>query len=165
MSIQLKVPEVGESITEVQIGEWLKSEGDPVKRDEVLVMIETDKVTVELPSPVDGVLTKISTQNGEQASVGDVIGEVSEGQASVEQASNEQPSKAKPPAASKPPYQGIVWASGSISPSGSSTQRRSRCERVTALMTSWTRAPWAKSPWLVGPPSRISRQKSWTRLP
>ncbi|MCA9639405.1 MAG: dihydrolipoamide succinyltransferase, partial [Myxococcales bacterium] len=59
MAVELKVPEVGESITEVQIGEWLKKVGEAVKRDEPVVMIETDKVTVELPSPVDGVITEI----------------------------------------------------------------------------------------------------------
>ncbi len=59
MPIELKVPPVGESITEVQIGEWLKGEGERVKRDEILVKIETDKVTVDLPAPVAGVLTQV----------------------------------------------------------------------------------------------------------
>ena len=74
MAVELKVPEVGESITEVQVGDWLKSEGERVRRDEVVVMIETDKVTVELPAPVDGVVTKILVKKGQVASVGDVIG-------------------------------------------------------------------------------------------
>ena len=51
MSIELKVPAVGESITEAMIGEWLKAEGDWVEQDEPLVIIETDKVNVELPAP------------------------------------------------------------------------------------------------------------------
>ncbi|MCA9598301.1 MAG: dihydrolipoamide succinyltransferase, partial [Myxococcales bacterium] len=54
MPVELKVPSVGESITEVMIGEWLKSEGDRVERDETICMIETDKVTVELPAPTAG---------------------------------------------------------------------------------------------------------------
>jgi 2-oxoglutarate dehydrogenase E2 component (dihydrolipoamide succinyltransferase) len=78
MSVELKVPPVGESITEVQIGEWLKKEGDSANRDEVIVMIETDKVTVELPAPVTGVVTKISVSAGEEARVGDVIGYMEE---------------------------------------------------------------------------------------
>jgi len=73
MAIELKVPTVGESITEVQIGEWLKGEGDRVERDEILVKIETDKVTVDLPAPSAGVLARISKKQGEAAAVGDVI--------------------------------------------------------------------------------------------
>jgi 2-oxoglutarate dehydrogenase E2 component (dihydrolipoamide succinyltransferase) len=74
MAIELKVPTVGESITEVVIGEWLKKEGDTVAADESLVIIETDKVNVELPAPEAGVLEKILKGNGESANVGDVIG-------------------------------------------------------------------------------------------
>ncbi len=51
MAIELKVPRVGESITEVQIGEWLKKEGDAVSADETIVTIDTEKTTVELPAP------------------------------------------------------------------------------------------------------------------
>ncbi len=79
MTVELKVPPAGESITEVQIGEWLKKVGDSVKRDENIVVIETDKVTVELPAPVDGVITKIVIGDGEDAAVGDVIGYMEEG--------------------------------------------------------------------------------------
>jgi len=81
MAIELKVPTVGESITEVQIGEWLKSEGDSVSRDEVIVRIETDKVTVDFPAPADGVLTQIKVKKGQTASVGDVIAFMEEGAA------------------------------------------------------------------------------------
>jgi 2-oxoglutarate dehydrogenase E2 component (dihydrolipoamide succinyltransferase) len=59
MSTELKIPQSGESITEVQIGQWRKSEGDRVEADEVLVEIETDKAAMDLPSPVSGVLSKI----------------------------------------------------------------------------------------------------------
>ncbi|RMH17876.1 MAG: 2-oxoglutarate dehydrogenase complex dihydrolipoyllysine-residue succinyltransferase [Acidobacteria bacterium] len=74
MAIELKVPNVGESITEVMIGEWLKNEGDWADQDEVVVIIETDKVNVDLPAPEAGVITKIIKGNGEEAVVGDVIG-------------------------------------------------------------------------------------------
>jgi 2-oxoglutarate dehydrogenase E2 component (dihydrolipoamide succinyltransferase) len=74
MAVELKVPAAGESITEVQIGEWLKKVGDSVRRDENIVVIETDKVTVELPAPVDGVITQILIEKGQDAAVGDVIG-------------------------------------------------------------------------------------------
>jgi 2-oxoglutarate dehydrogenase E2 component (dihydrolipoamide succinyltransferase) len=79
MAIELKVPPAGESITEVQIGEWLKKEGDSVRQDETIVVIETDKVTVELPSPADGVIKQIVIPDGEDANVGDVIGYLEEG--------------------------------------------------------------------------------------
>ncbi|MCC7191224.1 MAG: dihydrolipoyllysine-residue succinyltransferase [Phycisphaeraceae bacterium] len=74
MALELKVPTVGESITEVQIGRWHKSEGDSVAKDETIVEIETDKVTVELPAPVAGTIGKIIKKTGEAAAVGDVIG-------------------------------------------------------------------------------------------
>ena len=61
MAIELKVPAVGESITEVQIGEWLKAEGDRAEKDENLVEIETDKATVELPAPVERRVAKCSS--------------------------------------------------------------------------------------------------------
>lgn len=79
MAVELKVPPAGESITEVQIGEWLKKEGDSVRRDEIIVVIETDKVTVELPAPADGRISKIVVGAGQDAAVGDVIGYMEEG--------------------------------------------------------------------------------------
>jgi 2-oxoglutarate dehydrogenase E2 component (dihydrolipoamide succinyltransferase) len=78
MAVELRVPEVGESITEVEIGDWLKGEGERASREEAVVMIETDKVTVELPAPVTGVVTKIVVQKGGNAKVGDVIGYMEE---------------------------------------------------------------------------------------
>ncbi|MGE0533500.1 MAG: 2-oxoglutarate dehydrogenase complex dihydrolipoyllysine-residue succinyltransferase [Pirellulales bacterium] len=74
MPIELKVPSAGESITEVQIGQWLKPEGQFAQADESLVEIETDKATMELPAPASGVVTKIVKQQGQRAAVGEVIG-------------------------------------------------------------------------------------------
>jgi len=74
MAIELKVPEVGESITEVMIGTWKKGEGDGVKTDDAIVEIESDKATVELPAPAAGTITKILKASGEKAMVGEVIG-------------------------------------------------------------------------------------------
>ena len=54
MTIEIKVPAMGESVTEATISKWFKKEGDAVKRDEPLLELETDKVTVEVPSPADG---------------------------------------------------------------------------------------------------------------
>lgn len=74
MPIELKVPTVGESITEVQIGQWLKAEGDWAEKDQPLVEIESDKATVELPAPQAGKVTKVLKKQGETAAVGEVIG-------------------------------------------------------------------------------------------
>ncbi len=74
MALELKVPEVGESITEVMIGTWKKQEGDAVTTDESVVEIESDKATVELPAPGHGTITKILKGAGERATVGEVIG-------------------------------------------------------------------------------------------
>jgi 2-oxoglutarate dehydrogenase E2 component (dihydrolipoamide succinyltransferase) len=74
MPLELKVPEVGESITEVMIGAWKKKEGEPVRADEPVVEIESDKATVELPAPGQGTVTRILKREGEKATVGEVIG-------------------------------------------------------------------------------------------
>jgi 2-oxoglutarate dehydrogenase E2 component (dihydrolipoamide succinyltransferase) len=74
MPLELKVPEVGESITEVMIGTWKKREGDAVVIDESIVEIESDKATVDLPAPRAGTLTKVLKGSGEKAKVGEVIG-------------------------------------------------------------------------------------------
>ena len=74
MTIELKVPEVGESITEVMVGTWKKQEGDAVAADDSIVEIESDKATVELPAPTSGTITKVLKGSGEKAVVGEVIG-------------------------------------------------------------------------------------------
>jgi len=74
MALELKVPEVGESITEVMIGGWKKREGETVATDDPIVEIESDKATVELPAPTHGTITRILKASGEKAVVGEVIG-------------------------------------------------------------------------------------------
>ncbi|MBI1357044.1 MAG: 2-oxoglutarate dehydrogenase complex dihydrolipoyllysine-residue succinyltransferase [Acidobacteria bacterium] len=103
MAVELKVPQSGESITEVQIGQWRKSEGDYVDVDEVLVEIETDKAAIELPAPSSGILKKILKKNGEEAAVGDVIGLLEEGAAPADGAKPKaEAAKPAPKAAEKP---------------------------------------------------------------
>ena len=100
MAIELKVPEVGESISEVQIGQWLKKKGDQVKLDENLVELETDKATVDLPSPTTGVLSQILKRNGDMVAVGDVIAYIEEGNAapSTKPAATSAPKEKQPEA-------------------------------------------------------------------
>jgi 2-oxoglutarate dehydrogenase E2 component (dihydrolipoamide succinyltransferase) len=73
MSIELKIPEIGESITEVEIGRWLKTEGQSVTKDDPVVTLESEKATVELPAPDSGVLGQILKPKGATAKVGEVI--------------------------------------------------------------------------------------------
>jgi 2-oxoglutarate dehydrogenase E2 component (dihydrolipoamide succinyltransferase) len=82
--VELKIPSVGESITEVEIGEWLKAEGDRTEKDENLVVIETEKVTFELAAPVSGIVTKVLKKKGAVASVGEVIGYMEAAEAATE---------------------------------------------------------------------------------
>ncbi len=74
----LKVPTVGESINEVFIGSWLKNQGDSVAVDEPIVEIETDKATLEIPSPVNGVISKILKKEGDSAKIAEVIAQIDE---------------------------------------------------------------------------------------
>ena len=78
MSEKILVPVLGERITEATIAKWLKSEGDTVEADEPIVELETDKVNLEVPSPVTGVLTEIASKDGSVVEVGALLGSVSE---------------------------------------------------------------------------------------
>lgn len=76
MSFELKIPSLGESITEVQISEWLKAEGDEVKKDENVAVLDSEKSTLELPCPEGGRLVKILHQAGEAVKIGEVIARI-----------------------------------------------------------------------------------------
>ena len=78
MSEKILVPALGESITEATIAKWLKNEGDPVEADEPIVELETDKVNLEVPSPISGVLSQINSKDGSIVEVGALLGSVSE---------------------------------------------------------------------------------------
>ncbi len=83
MSIELRVPALGESVTQATVGTWLKKEGDPVQMDEPVVEVESEKATVALPAPATGVLRRILKASGTDVAVGDVIGELEEGAAAA----------------------------------------------------------------------------------
>ena len=78
MSEKILVPVLGESITEATVSKWLKNEGDTVEADEPIVELETDKVNLEVPSPISGTLTKINSKDGSIVEVGALLGSVSE---------------------------------------------------------------------------------------
>jgi 2-oxoglutarate dehydrogenase E2 component (dihydrolipoamide succinyltransferase) len=75
----IRVPTLGESVTEATIGKWFKQPGDPVAVDEPIVELETDKVTIEVPAPASGVLAEIAAKDGETVAVGARLGEINEG--------------------------------------------------------------------------------------
>jgi 2-oxoglutarate dehydrogenase E2 component (dihydrolipoamide succinyltransferase) len=90
----IRVPTLGESVTEATIGKWFKQPGDPVAVDEPIVELETDKVTIEVPAPASGVLAEIAAEDGETVAVGARLGEIKEGA--------EAPSKATPAPTGRP---------------------------------------------------------------
>src|SRR5437867_3032160 len=75
-TVQIRMPEMGESVTEGTILEWLKQVGDPVEADEGIVEVSTDKVDAEVPAPASGTLTKILVQPDETVPTGAVLGEI-----------------------------------------------------------------------------------------
>ena len=85
MSEKILVPVLGESITEATVAKWLKSKGEMVKVDEAIVELETDKVNLEVPSAVNGILTEINAKDGEVVKVGAVLGSISESEATEEE--------------------------------------------------------------------------------
>ncbi len=97
--IEVKVPTVGESITEVQINQWLKSEGDWVAQDEDLVELETEKASVQIPAPGSGYLRNIRKQEEEFAEVGELIAEIEPAEAPAGGPTEKQP---QAPAPSQP---------------------------------------------------------------
>ena len=78
MNEKILVPVLGESITEATVAKWLKNEGDSVEADEPIVELETDKVNLEVPSPIDGVLAEIKSKDGSTVEVGALLGSVSQ---------------------------------------------------------------------------------------
>src|SRR6185436_16288865 len=79
MAVELTVPQLGESITEAVVGKWHKKVGDAVKADEPVVVLETDKVTVDVPAPASGAIAQIARKEGDKVKVGEVLGAINEG--------------------------------------------------------------------------------------
>ena len=99
MSTEVKVPTLGESVADATIGEWLKQPGEPVALDEPIASLETDKVAVEVPSPVAGVMGQHLAKVGDNVSVGAVIATVESGSGAAAAAPAAAPAPAPAPAA------------------------------------------------------------------
>ena len=113
MTIELKVPDLGESIEEVQIGTWRKEVGDYVARDEILVEIDSDKATVEFPSPAGGVLKERRLERGDVAKVGDALGVLDD---QAPRPAGEAPAQAAQEPAATPPGPTAAAAAASEPP-------------------------------------------------
>src|SRR6476469_3212112 len=110
MATEIRVPTLGESVTEATVGQWYKQAGDAVTADEPLVELETDKVTVEVPAPASGVLSEIVVKAGDTVAVGSVLGAIAEGDGKAKPApvkaaaaaTQPAPAPVKPPEPPKP---------------------------------------------------------------
>lgn len=102
MATEIRVPTLGESVTEATVAKWFKKPGDAVAADEPLVELETDKVTVEVPAPSAGVLSEIIAKDGETVEVGALLGQIGEGKGAAPAPKKEEPKKAEVKAEAKP---------------------------------------------------------------
>ncbi len=100
MANEIRVPTLGESVSEATVGQWLKKPGEAVAADEPIVELETDKVSVEVPAPAAGVLGDISVQEGETVEVGALLGLISEGEGAAPAPKANTPKPVASPAAS-----------------------------------------------------------------
>jgi len=99
---EIRVPALGESVTEATIGKWFKKPGDVVAVDEPLVELETDKVTIEVPAPAAGVLTDVAVKDGDTVAVGALLGAIKEGAGAAPTRAPAKPAEAAPQAAPPP---------------------------------------------------------------
>ena len=95
MATEIRVPALGESITEATVGKWFKQAGDAVAADEPLVELETEKVTVEVPAPTSGVLSAIMVEEGDTVAVGSVLGAIGEGDGKAKPARRPRPRRSR----------------------------------------------------------------------
>ena len=121
MTIEIKVPALGESVTEATVGQWFKKPGDAVNADEPLVELETDKVTVEVPAPSAGVLSDIKVPQGTTVAVGSVLGSIKEGAGAPAQPAAKAESRPatetpKPASAARPAAAPSAPARGDVPP-------------------------------------------------
>ena len=156
MATEVKVPTLGESITEATLGEWLKQPGDPVKADEPIASLETDKVSVEVPSPVDGVMGQHAVQVGDTVNVGAMIATIEAGdgasaKAEAPQAVATAPAAAAPatddsPAALSPSVRRAVLEHGVDPSTVKGTGKDGRITKDDVIAAAATPAPAAPAP-------------------
>ena len=109
MSVEVVMPQMGESITEGTVSKWLKSVGERVEKDEAILEISTDKVDAEVPSPTAGVLLAINTQEGETVEVGTVVAVIGESADALVPSPKSQAPASVPSSESQDPSQGAEY--------------------------------------------------------
>jgi len=183
MTIEIKVPAMGESVTEATVARWFKKEGESVARDEPLLELETDKVTVEVPAPAAGSIESIAVKAGTTVQVGAILGAIAEGKAGTAaapaaapkaEAPKPAPAPAAAPAAPKadapamPAARRIAEESGLSTASVAGTGRDGRVTKGDMLGALEARAssPAAAAAAPAGPRSRAEREEkvAMTRL-
>src|SRR4051794_6786869 len=113
MATEIRVPTLGESVSEATVGRWFKKPGDPIKADEPLVELETDKVTLEVNAPAAGTLGDITAKDGETVTPGAVLGSIVEGAGAAAPAAGAKPAPAPKAASSASPTQTSAAGYGS----------------------------------------------------
>ncbi len=134
MSIEIKVPAMGESVTEATVARWFKKEGESVARDEPILELETDKVTVEVPAPAAGSIESISVQAGATVQVGTILGSIAEGKAGAAPA----PKPTAPAAAAPAPAAPKVEAPKSDAPAMPAARRISEESGISTASVAGT---------------------------
>src|SRR5450432_4818622 len=113
---EIRVPTLGESVTEATIGRWFKKAGDAVAVDEPLVELETDKVTIEVPAPSAGTLGEIAAKDGETVAVGALLGQINDGAAAAAKPAAAPAKAADVPAKAAAPAAPAAAASAAAAP-------------------------------------------------
>jgi 2-oxoglutarate dehydrogenase E2 component (dihydrolipoamide succinyltransferase) len=135
MPTEIRVPQMGESVTEGVIAQWLKSEGDRVSADEPVVEVETDKITVEVPSPAAGILRKQAVGEGDTVAVGDVLGEIDDGPAERAEEPAAAPEREAAPAPAAAPAEHRGNGEPAAVPSARAEARRAGIDITTVQGT------------------------------
>ena len=130
MATEVRVPTLGESVSEATIGTWFKKVGDTVKVDEPLVELETDKVSIEVPSPVSGTLTEILAPDGETVEVNALLAQIAEGEGAAAPAAAKPEAKAEAPAKAAAPA--AAAKTGTDMPAAPSAQKLMAENKVDA---------------------------------
>ena len=136
----IKIPNVGESVSEVTIAQWFKQPGDAVKKDEAIVELETDKAAQELVSPEDGVLEEILVAEGENATIGTVIAKLGSGSGKAK--AEEKPAET--------PKEDTKTEAKKETPAPALNRKLSHLAHRSILMCPMLASPSPKSRWPLG---------------
>jgi len=133
MPVEIRVPALGESVSEATVGRWFKSAGEAVKADEPVVELETDKVTLEVNAPASGVLSEIVVKEGETVNAGALLGRIGEGAAAASQKATAKPVQTPAPPVVQPDFVPETPGSQSVlAPAGHSLPASPAASKIAA---------------------------------